>query len=73
MYETNGSEHDQEKLVNEIAPDRVWTVLDCEGKTIVANGYHFVNRMGYIITENPAPEGMYLEVLDENDFDYQSI
>ena len=73
MFETYGKEHDHIKLVNDFAPDRIWTMLDCEGKTIVANGYHFVNRIGYIITELPAPEGMYFEVLDENDFDYQSI
>lgn len=72
MFETFGKELDHIKLVHELAPDRIWTVLDCDGKTVVASGYHFVNRIGYLITEVPAPEGAYLEVLDENDFDYQA-
>jgi len=34
---------------------KVWTMLDCEGKTIILQGLHFVNRMAYIVTEKPAP------------------
>lgn len=51
MYETYGEE---EAYVREMAkkePKRVWTVLDCDGELIIAAGFHFVNRMGYIITE----------------------
>lgn len=39
----------------------VWTVVDGdEGPAIVA-GRHFVNRMGYIVTENPRTSE-YLEI-----------
>jgi hypothetical protein len=32
----------------------IWTVLDGEGSgLVVVSGLHFVNRMGYIITEIP--------------------
>ena len=73
MLETYGEQLEHVKTVFKYAPARVWTVLDCDGKTIVANGFHLVNRMGYVITENPAPDGLYIEVLDADDFDYQSI
>jgi len=73
MLETYGKELEHVKTVFQYAPRRVWTVLDCDGKTILASGFHFVNRIGYVITANPAPEGLYIEVLDADDFDYQSI
>lgn len=25
-----------------------WTLLDCDGKSILATGFHFVNRLGYV-------------------------
>jgi len=31
----------------------VWTLLDCDGKLVIGAGYHFVNRIGYIITIKP--------------------
>lgn len=73
MLETYGKELEHVKTVFQYAPRRVWTVLDCDGKTILASGFHFVNRIGYVITENPAPEGLDIEVLDADDFDYQSV
>ena len=73
MLETYGKELEHVKTVFQYAPRRVWTVLDCDGKTILASGFHFVNRIGYVITENPAPEGLDIEVLDTDDFDYQSV
>jgi hypothetical protein len=73
MLETYGEELDYVKTVFQHTPRRVWTVLDCDGETIVVSGFHYVNRMGYIITENPAPEGLDIEVLDADDFDYQSV
>lgn len=39
-------------VVNE--PSRLWTVVDDdEGNAVVVPGYHFVNRQGYIITQEP--------------------
>ena len=64
MYETYGEE---EAYIREMAkkePKRVWTVLDVDGELIIAAGFHFVNRMGYIITEKEWENEM-LEV--END------
>lgn len=42
-------------------PNRVWTVIDSDGGGI-ASGFHLVNRLGYIITEVPAPDNVAIEV-----------
>jgi hypothetical protein len=31
----------------------VWTVVDIEGELYLCEGWHFVNRLGYIIAKNP--------------------
>lgn len=66
MLETYGAELIHVKHVLENSPRNVWTVLDCDGKTIVVSGYHYVNRMGYIITANPVAEP-YIEVQDSSE------
>jgi len=52
--------------VLDAAPEKcVWTVVDGdEGPAIVA-GRHFVNRLGYIVTENPrTTEDLEIEMDD---------
>ena len=44
MLETYGEELDHVKTVLQHAPRRVWTVLDCDGETILSNGFHYVKR-----------------------------
>lgn len=53
MYETYGEELDYiRKLCSEGQGNRVWTVLEGDsGDLFIQAGYHFVNRMGYIVTE----------------------
>jgi hypothetical protein len=42
---------------------RVWTVVDGEGSSLILiNGWHLVNRLGYMITRKPWTEGEYIEV-----------
>lgn len=51
MFETYG---DDLALVNEafdVNPATVWTMVDSDGKLWITPGFHFVNRMGYFITE----------------------
>ena len=50
MFETFGPEVE---FVRKADDHNVWTLLDCGGTAIVASGYHFVNRIGYFITQNP--------------------
>jgi hypothetical protein len=65
MLETYGKDvaHVQETYAR--APLTVWTVLDCDGRLIITNGFHFVNRFGYIITEIPFDAAESFEVYDD--------
>lgn len=47
-------------------PDKIWTVLDCDGAMVISSGYHHVNRMYYIITEVARPSDVYVEILVSN-------
>jgi len=50
MFETYGFE-----LAEVLAqpPDRVWTIIG-ESDLEIVSGFHVVNRIGYLITDNPA-------------------
>lgn len=61
MLETYGLELAHVQEVMKTAPNTVWTVLDCDGSLLVSSGFHYVNRMGYIITEVPVAEGDHIE------------
>ena len=50
-FETYGEDLDFVKSQN---PNHVWTLMDDDyGKLVVVAGYHFVNRVHYIITLKP--------------------
>lgn len=41
----------------------IWTVIDGdEGETAIVSGRHFVNRIGYIVTEVPATEDIEVDL-----------
>lgn len=67
MMETHGPEYERVHEVYREAPDTVWTVLDADGVLMVSNGFHWVNRMGYIITEVAAPEDTFVDVVDPDE------
>jgi len=50
MFETYG---DELEMVMKHPQDRVWTLIDVDGKQYVVPGFHFVNRFGYFVTEVP--------------------
>jgi hypothetical protein len=56
MYETYGKELD---YVRTHPCNRIWTIIEChddendEPITIISAGYHFINRFGYLITNEP--------------------
>ena len=59
LLETYGSELALVKARMETHPGTVWTYLDDgEGGTLIGDGYSHVNRLGYLITERPAKEGV---------------
>jgi len=55
MYETYGDEYKYiEKIsVNPNTSSKIWTICEEDGVTFIQAGWHFVNRLGYIITEKP--------------------
>lgn len=50
MFETYGEEVD---YVKSVEPNRIWTYLDGDLCSIISAGWHYVNRLGYYITEVP--------------------
>jgi hypothetical protein len=61
MFETYG---DEVAFVKEQPEDRIWTYGDGDdGGSYVWNGWSFVNRIGYFITEVPCPEGMTIQIM----------
>ena len=61
-FETYGEELEFVRSVNATEPNRVWTLVEGDsGDLWIVNGYHFVNRLNYFITEKPY-DGDYIEV-----------
>ena len=59
MFETYGDEVDFVKATAKTNPNLVWTWIDCEeGKHYLVAGWHFVNRIGYVITKEPWSDSM---------------
>ena len=50
MFETYGEELE---FVNKANPHNIWTYLDTDGGSVTVEGFHYVNRIGYYITEVP--------------------
>jgi hypothetical protein len=60
LFETFGEEL---AFVRQQDPRCVWTLVDCDdGSMAVASGMHFVNRVGYLVSTIPSPEGALAEV-----------
>lgn len=62
MFETFGEE---ELFIRSYDPTHVWTYLDGDGGLYIVAGRHFVNRLGYFITENPWESEELLVVVEE--------
>ena len=60
MFETYGDEYEFVKNSN---PDHIWTYGDGDdGGSYVWNGWSFINRIGYFITEVPCPADTTIQV-----------
>jgi hypothetical protein len=54
MFETYGDEYEFVKSANPLC---IWTYGDGDdGGSYIWNGFHLINRLGYFITEVPAPD-----------------
>ena len=65
MFETYG---DEVEFVKKQDPRCIWTYGDGDdGGGYIWNGWHFVNRLGYFITEVPCPENTTIQIqVDES-------
>jgi hypothetical protein len=53
MFETYGEEVGIVLGVNRFDMNKVWTLVDGDEGMWITNGFHYVNRIGYFITEIP--------------------
>ena len=77
MFETYGDEVD---YVRTIDVHRIWTIRDEDGGSYLTAGMGWINRMGYLVTEEPWVDGgleyvqlsesVECECYDEDKFDY---
>lgn len=44
-------------------PGRVWTLLEDNGRLVLASGFRCMKRKGYLITEKPAPSEVRVPVM----------
>jgi len=61
-FETYPPEIDYVLKVARETPKRVWTVLDCDGKLYICSGYHLINRISYLISNEEVEDGVEYEV-----------
>jgi len=66
MFETYGEELE---FVKQADPLTIWTVMEGDEDLFVGNGWHFVNRFGYILTKIPFNDEDQIEVIDEDRVD----
>ena len=60
LFETYGQEYE---FIKKTDPKKIWTLVDGDIGTYIIDGWHYVNRIGYFVTEVPHDdEG--IEVLD---------
>jgi len=60
LFETYGEELEFIKRQDD---GRIWTILDGDdGDMYVASGFHFVNRVGYLLSRDPIPDNTFIEV-----------
>ena len=80
-FETYGEELEFVRSIHATEPNRVWTLIEGDsGNLWITNGYHFVNRLNYFITEVPfegsdveIPYFMFDDEPDEEDIENEKI
>jgi hypothetical protein len=68
MFETYG---DEVEFVKSQSPENIWMYGDGDdGASYLWNGWGFVNRIGYFITEVPCPPNTTIQVLVSHNWYY---
>jgi hypothetical protein len=60
---------DQEQIAVAHNEDRIWTTVDIGGFVMVTAGRHFVNRLGYVITERAFERDAEIVVYDQEEYE----
>ena len=60
IFETYGEEYE---FIKKTDPMKIWTLVDGDIGTFIVDGWHYVNRIGYFVTEVPH-NNESIEVLD---------
>lgn len=62
MFETYGPEYQH---ITDTPEKKVWTIVTGDnGEMIITAGYHYVNRLGYLVTEKPWEKGTEFVLCD---------
>lgn len=69
MFGINGRDIEHVTETYRKDPATVWTISDCDGLVVINNDMTFVNRLGYLITKDPCPEGTNIEAYDPDEDD----
>ena len=60
LFDTDGPEY---AFVCDQDPRKVWTLVDVgEDGTALLSEFHYVNRLGYLVSRVPVPNGAIVEV-----------
>ena len=60
LFETYGEEFE---FVRRYDSRKVWTIVDGDdGDMYVVSGLHYVNRVGYLLSQDPVPENTTVQV-----------
>lgn len=60
LFETYGEEFE---FVRRYDSRKVWTIVDGDdGDMYVVSGLHYVNRVGYLLSQDPVPENTTIQV-----------
>lgn len=65
MFETYGAELEEVKKALASNPLTIWTIVSVDGEMIISQGYNFVDRVGYLITEQPAQANTQYDINPE--------
>ena len=71
MFETFGPELEfvEEHLNCDTCRRGIWTVIEAEGNFYFLSGFHYVNRFGYLLTEELVDENTEIEVKIDTEID----
>jgi hypothetical protein len=65
LFETYGQELE---FVRQQSAARVWTLIEADGVLYADSGRHFVNRLGYFVSETPVQSGEALSFRLDDEF-----